>query len=110
MGRDDVGAELSLRRRRVKEIPPPADQPNGVHPHRSTGRVPGERVDEGRDQLRPGRVLEADGRGASVDEGELRQRLQNAEQERDQIVVRDPDHAVELEGEVRRLAQVIEEI
>ena len=37
-------------------------------------------------------------------------RLQNAKQERDQIAVRDPDRAVELEGEVRRLAQVMDEI
>ena len=36
--------------------------------------------------------------------------MQNAEQERDQIVARDPDRAVELEGEVRRLAQVMDEI
>ncbi|XP_024036872.1 uncharacterized protein LOC127898770 [Citrus sinensis] len=41
---------------------------------------------------------------------ELRQRLQNAEQERDQVAAHDPDRAVELEGEVRRLAQVMEEI
>ena len=61
MGRDEAGAEPSLRRRRVEEIPPPADQPNGVHPHRSTGRIPGEQVDEGRNQPHPGRVLEADG-------------------------------------------------
>ena len=81
VGRDDVGTELNLRRRRVEEIPPPADQPYGVHPHRSTGRVPGEQVDEGRNQPRPRRVPEADGRGASADEGELRQRLQNVEQE-----------------------------
>ncbi|KAH9723690.1 Receptor-like protein 18 [Citrus sinensis] len=103
-------ATILLRRRKVEEIPPLADQPDGVHPHRSTGRVPRERVDEVRDQPRPGRVLEADGRGASVEEGELRQRLQNAEQERDQIAARDPDRAVELDGEVRRLAQVTEEI
>jgi len=41
VGRDDVGAEPSLRRRRVEDILPPADQFNGVHPHRSTGQVPG---------------------------------------------------------------------
>ena len=110
VGRDEVGVEPSLRRRRVEDIPPPADQPNGVHPHRSTGQVPGEHGDEGRDKPRPGRVLETTGRGAGVDEGELRQRLQNAEQERDQIATRDPNRAIELEGEVRRLAQVIEEI
>ena len=110
VGRDDVGAEPSLRRRRVEEILPPVDQLNGVHPHRSTSRASGERVDEGKDQPRPGRVPEIDGQGASIDEGELRQRLQNAEQERAQIATRDPDRAIELEEEVRRLAQVIEEI
>ena len=110
VGRDEVGAEPSLRTRRVEEIPPPADQPNGVHPHRSTGRVPGERMDEWRDQPHPGRVFEIDGRATNVDEGELRQRLHNAEQERDQIAARDPDRAVELEGEVRRLTQMMEEM
>ena len=69
VGRDEVGAERSLRRRRVEEIPPPADQPNGVHPHRSTGRVLAERVDEERDQPCPRRVLEIDGRAANVDAG-----------------------------------------
>ena len=110
VGRDDVGAEPNIRRHRVEEIPPPADQPYGVHPHRSTGWIPGEQVDERRNQPRPRQVPGADGRGVNADEGELRQRLQNAEQERDQIAARDPDRAVELEGEVRRLAQVIEEI
>ena len=86
MGRDEIGAEPSLKRRRVEEVPPPADQP-------TLGRVP-----------------EVNGRGASVDEGELRQRLQNVELERDQVAARDPDRAVKLEGEVRRLAQVMEKI
>ena len=63
MGRDEIEAEPSLRRRRVEEVPPPADQPNGIHPHRSTGRVPGERLDEGRDQPTPGQVPEVNGRG-----------------------------------------------
>ena len=36
--------------------------------------------------------------------------MHNAEQERDQIAARDPDRAVELEGEVHRLAQVMDEI
>ena len=68
VGRDDVVAEPSLRRRRAKEVPPPVNQPYGVHPYRSTGRIPGERVDEGRDQPCSGRVLEIDGRGANIDE------------------------------------------
>ena len=36
--------------------------------------------------------------------------MHNAELERDQIATRDPDRAVVLEGDVRRLAQVMEEI
>ncbi|GAY63903.1 hypothetical protein CUMW_229380 [Citrus unshiu] len=96
VGRDDVGAEPNIRRHRVEEIPPPADQPYGVHPHRSTGWIPGEQVDEGRNQPRPRQVPGADGRGVNADEGELRQRLQNAEQERDQIAARDPDRAIQL--------------
>ena len=75
--------KIPVGRDKVKEIPLPVDQPYGVHPYRSIGRVPGERVDEVRDQSHSGRVLKIDGRGARVDEGELRQRLQNAEQERD---------------------------
>ena len=43
--RDEAVAEPSLRRRRIEEIPPLVDQPYGEHPHRSTGRIPGERVD-----------------------------------------------------------------
>ena len=108
--RDETVAEPSLRRRRIEEIPPLVDQSYGIHPHRSAGRIPGERVDERRDQSRLGRVLEINDRGVNVDEGELRQRLHNAEQERDQVAARDLDRALELEGEVRRLAQVMDEI
>ena len=108
--RDEVVAEPNLRRYRVEEIPPPVDQSYGAHPHRSTCQIPGKCVDEGRDQPCSRRVLEIDGRGANIDKGELRQRLQNAKQERDQIAVRDPDRAVELESEVHRLAQVMDEI
>lgn len=109
MGRNEAGAEPSHRRRRVEEILPLADQPNEV-PLTSIGRVTGEHTDEARDQPRPRRVSETNGHRADVDEGELRQRLQNVEQERDQIAARDPDRALEVEGEVRRLAQVIEEM
>ena len=47
--RDETVAEPSLRRCRIEEIPPLVDQPYGIHPYRNTGRIPGERVDEGRD-------------------------------------------------------------
>ena len=110
VARDESVAEPSLRKRRIEEIPPLVDQPDGIHPLRSAGRIPGERVDEGRDQSHPGRVLEINDRGVNVDEVELRQWLHNVEQERDQIAARDPDCALELEGEVCRLAQVMDEI
>ena len=77
--RDEAIAEPSLQRRRIEEIPPLGGQPYGVHPHRSAGRIPGECVDEGRDQSRSGRVLGIDGREANIDESELRQRLHNTE-------------------------------
>ena len=109
-GRDEVVAEPSLRRCKIEEIPSPVDQSRGVLPNRSTDWIPGECIDEGRNQPYSGQVLKIDGRGANIDEGELRQLLQNAEQERDQIAARDPDRAVELEGEVHRLAQVMDEI
>ena len=102
--RDEVVAEPSLRRRRIEEIPPLGDQPYGMHSHRSVGQISRERVDEGIDQSRPGRVLGVDSRGVNGEESELRQQLHNAEQERDQVAARDPDRALELEGEVRRLA------
>ena len=77
--RDEAVAEPSLWRRRNEEIPPLVDQPYGVHPHRSAGQIPGERVDEGRGQSRSGRVLGIDGRGANINESERRQLLHNAE-------------------------------
>ena len=77
--RDEVVVKPSLRRHRIEEIPPLVDQPYGVHPHRSAGWIPGERVDEGRGQSRSGRVLGIDGRGANINESELRQLLHNAE-------------------------------
>ncbi|XP_052292038.1 uncharacterized protein LOC127900828 [Citrus sinensis] len=108
--RDEAVAEPSLRRRRIEEIPPPVDQPYGVHPQRSAGQIPEERVVEGKDQSRSGLVLKIDARGLNIDEGELRRQLHNAKQERDQMAARNPDHALELEGEVRRLGQVMDEI
>lgn len=108
--RDEAITEPSLWRHRIEEIPPLGEQPYWVHPHRSAGRIPRECVDEGRYQSRSGRVLGVDSRGVNVEESELRQRLHNAEQERDHVIARDPDHTLELEGEVRRLVQVMYEI
>ena len=89
--RDEAIAEPSHRRRRTEEIPPLAEQPYGVHPHRSSVRIPGERTDEGRDQSRSGRAPGIDSRGTNVEESELKQQLHNAEQEQDQVAARNLD-------------------
>ena len=60
--RDEAIVEPSHQRCRIEEIPPLGEQPYGVHPHRSAGRVPGEHMDKGRDQSRSGRVLGIDSR------------------------------------------------
>ena len=67
-------------------------------------------MDEERDQSRSGRVMVIHSRGVNAEESELKQRLHNVEQERDQVAARDPDQALELEGEVRRLAQVMDKM
>ncbi|KAH9715068.1 hypothetical protein KPL71_020894 [Citrus sinensis] len=46
----------------------------------------------------------------NAEETELRQHLHDVEQERDQVAARDPGRAVQLEEEVRRLAQVIDDM
>ncbi|KAH9686870.1 hypothetical protein KPL70_014547 [Citrus sinensis] len=79
--RDEAIAESSHQRRRLEEIPPLGEQPHGVHPYRSAIRIPEEHVDEGRDQSCFGRVA-----------------------------AHDPDRALELEEEVRRLAQAKRDI
>ena len=47
---------------------------------------------------------------ANAEETELRQHLLDVEQERDQVAARDPGRAVQLEEEVRRLAQIIDDM
>lgn len=47
---------------------------------------------------------------ANVEETELRQHLHDVEQERDQVAARDPGRAVQLEEEVCRLAQIIDDM
>ena len=66
--RDEAIAEPSLQRHRIEEIPLLGGQPYGVHPHRSAGRIPGECLDERRDQSRSGRVMRVDSRGVNVEE------------------------------------------
>ncbi|KAK9226722.1 hypothetical protein WN943_011770 [Citrus x changshan-huyou] len=46
----------------------------------------------------------------NADKRELRQHLHDVEQERDQVTARDPGRAVQLEEEVRRLAQIIDDM
>lgn len=46
----------------------------------------------------------------NAEEMELRQHLHNVEQERDQVGARDPSHAMQLEEEVRRLAQIVDDM
>ena len=108
--RDKVTAEPSHRMHRNEEAPPLRGQPYGGHPHRSAVRVSGEYENEGRDQSRSGRVSEIDSRGTNAKESELRQLLHNIEQGRDQVVAHDPGWALKLEGEVRKLAHVIDDI
>ena len=47
---------------------------------------------------------------ANAEETELMQHLHDVEQERDQVAAHDPGRVVQLEEEVRRLAQVIDDI
>lgn len=49
-------------------------------------------------------------KGINAQERELRQHINIVVRERDQAAVQNPDHDMELEGEVRRLAQVIDEL
>ena len=101
VARDEAMVEPRHQRRRNEEIPLLGEQPYEVHPHRSAVWILGEHVDEGRDQSRSGWVLVIDSRGANAEESELRQQLHNVEQECDQVAARDPDLALELEGEMR---------
>ena len=67
-------------------------------------------VHRGEDQP-PGRQIFYDDDGvANAEETELRQHLHDVEQERDQVTARDPGRAIQLEEEVRRLAQVIDDM
>ncbi|KAK9187354.1 hypothetical protein WN944_018748 [Citrus x changshan-huyou] len=58
----------------------------------------------------PGRQVFDDDGVVNVEEKELRQHLHDVEQERDQVAARDPGRAIQLEEEVRRLAQIIDDM
>lgn len=81
-----------------------------MHAYRGATQTPEEHGNEEKDQSRSGRVLQNDTRGANVEENELRLRLHNIEHERDQVAARDPGRTLELEGEMRRLTQLIDEM
>lgn len=98
MIKDEVVAEPSYRKHGNEEIPPLGGQPDGVHAHRDAVQTLGEHGNEGRDQSRNGRIRRSGTRGANVEENELRLRLHNIEQERDQAAARDPGRALELGG------------
>lgn len=49
-------------------------------------------------------------RAANTEEMELQQHLHDLEQEQEQVTARDPSRAIELEKEVLRLAQVIDDM
>lgn len=63
-----------------------------------------------RGQFHSRQNLGNDNRGVNAEESELRQHQYNIEQERDQIAARDLDRAMELEGEVRQLAHIMDEM
>ena len=64
----------------------------------------------GEDQS-PGRqIFDNDDGVANAEERELRQHLHDVEQERDQVTACDPSRVVQLEEEVRRLAQIIDDM
>ena len=59
----------------------------------------------------PGRqVSDNDDGVVNAEERELRQHLHDVEQERDQAAARDPGRAMQLEEEVRRLSQIIDDM
>ena len=62
----------------------------------------------GEDQSLGRQIFDNDDRVANTEERELRKHLLDIEQERDQVAARDPGRAVQLEEEVRRLAQIID--
>ena len=95
--RDDVAIEPNHQRNRNEEIPSIGGQLNRV-PNNGVGtQTLRECAHEGRDQFHNGRILRSCSRGA-------------IEQERDQVAARDPSRALELEGQVWRLAQIIDEM
>ena len=84
----------------------------------TTGRFGGERgnlslrgeIHREEEQSSGRQIFDDDDGVANAEETELRQHLHDVEQERDQVVARDPGRAVQLEEEVLKLAQVIDDM
>ncbi|KAH9668850.1 Ribonuclease H [Citrus sinensis] len=84
----------------------------------TTGRFGGERGNaplrgefhRERERSPARQTCDADDGVVNAEETELRQHLQDVEQERDQVAARDPGRAGQLEEEVRRLAQIIDDM
>ncbi|KAH9750796.1 Ribonuclease H [Citrus sinensis] len=92
--------------------------PDGTRRSQTTGRFSGERGNiplwgefHREEEQSPARQIFYEDDGvANAEETELRQHLHDVEQERDQVAARDPGRAVQLEEEVRRLAQIIDDM
>ena len=75
------------------------------------GNVPLRGECQREEEQSPGRqIADEDAGEVNAEETELRQHLHNVVQERDQVAAHDPGRAVQLEEEVRRLAQVIDDM
>ncbi|XP_052295858.1 uncharacterized protein LOC127901870 [Citrus sinensis] len=95
-----------------------APGPDGAGRSQTTGRLGGERGNvplrgefhRERERSPARQTCDADDGVVNAEETELRQHLQDVEQERDQVAARDPGRAGQLEEEVRRLAQIIDDM
>ena len=95
-----------------------APGPDSTRGSQTTGRLGGERGNmpprgelHREEEQSPARLIFYEDEGvANAEETELRQHLHDVEKERDQVAARDPGRAVQLEEEVRRLAQIIDDI
>ena len=84
----------------------------------TTGRFGGERgnlslrgeIHREEEQSPARQIFDEDDGVANAEEIELRQHLHDVEQERNQVAAHDPGRPVQLEEEVRRLAQIIDDM
>lgn len=108
--RDGIATEPDNQRNRDEGIPSVRGQ---IYRKRNSGvgnQPLGEHDHEMRGQFCSRQNLGNDNRGVNAEESELRQHQYNIEQERDQVAARDLGRAMELEGEVWRLAHIMDEM